>query len=43
MEESSCQPRLVYLAKLSFLIAGDTKTFYNEEKLKEFASTTEDT
>jgi hypothetical protein len=36
-KESNCQPRLVYPAKLSFLIEGEIKTFYNKEKLKEFA------
>jgi hypothetical protein len=37
--ESNCQPRLVYLAKESFLIEGEIKTFHNKEKLKEFATT----
>jgi hypothetical protein len=36
LRESNCQPRLVYSAKQSFLIEGETKTFYNKEKLKEF-------
>jgi hypothetical protein len=31
--------RLVYPAKLSFLIEGEIKTFYNKEKLKEFMTT----
>jgi hypothetical protein len=35
LKENNCQPRLVYPAKLSFLIEGDIKTFY-KEKLKEF-------
>jgi hypothetical protein len=30
-KENNCQPRLVYLAKLSFLIEGETKTFHNKE------------
>jgi hypothetical protein len=38
-KESNCQPRLVYPAKLSFLIEGKTKTFHNKEKLKEFMVT----
>jgi hypothetical protein len=38
-KESYCQPRLVYPAKLSFLIEGETKIFHNKEKLKEFATT----
>jgi hypothetical protein len=33
------QPRLVYPAKLSFLIEGEIETFHNKEKLKEFAMT----
>jgi hypothetical protein len=39
LKESNCQPRLVYPAKLSFLIEVETKTFNNKEKLKEFATT----
>jgi hypothetical protein len=39
LKESNCQPKLVYLAKLSFLLEGETKTFHNKEKLKEFATT----
>jgi hypothetical protein len=35
LKESSGQPRLVYPAKLSFLIEGEIKTFHNKEKLKE--------
>jgi hypothetical protein len=38
-KESNCQPRLVYSAKLSFLIEGEIKTFHNKEKLKEFETT----
>jgi hypothetical protein len=30
---------LVYLAKVSFLIKGEIKIFYNKEKLKEFVNT----
>jgi hypothetical protein len=37
-KESNCQPRLIYLAKLSFLIEGETKTLH-KEKLKEFVIT----
>jgi hypothetical protein len=40
LKESNCQPRLVYPAKLSFLIEEETKTFYNKEKLKESVTTT---
>jgi hypothetical protein len=39
LKENNCQPRLVYPAKLSFLIEGETKTFHNKEKLKEFVTT----
>jgi hypothetical protein len=38
-KESSCQPRLVYTAKLAFLIEGEIQTFHNKKKLKEFATT----
>jgi hypothetical protein len=37
-KQSNCQPRLVYLEKLSFIIEKEIKTFYNKEKLKEFAT-----
>jgi hypothetical protein len=33
--ENVCQPRLVYPAKLSLLIEGQSKTFHRE-KLKEY-------
>jgi hypothetical protein len=39
LKESNCQPRLVYTAKLSFLIEEETKTSHNKEKLKKFATT----
>jgi hypothetical protein len=38
-KESNCQPKLVYTAKLTFLIEGEIKTFHNKEKLREFATT----
>jgi hypothetical protein len=38
LKESNCQPRLVYPAKLSFLIEGEIKIFHNKEKFKEFAT-----
>jgi hypothetical protein len=31
LKENNCQPRLVYLAKLSFLIEGETKTFHSKK------------
>jgi Zn-finger domain-containing protein len=47
LKESNCQLRLVYPAKLSFLIEGEIKTFQNKEKAKGIhdyqTSTTEDT
>jgi hypothetical protein len=39
LKESNCQPRLLYLTKLPFLIKGEIKTFHNKEKPKEFATT----
>jgi uncharacterized protein YoxC len=39
LKESNCQPRLVYPAKLSFLIEGEIKTFHRKEKLREFVTT----
>jgi hypothetical protein len=39
LKESNCQFRLVFPAKLSFLIEGEIKTFHNKEKLKEFMTT----
>jgi hypothetical protein len=35
LKESNCQPRLVYIPKLSFLIEGEIKIFHNKEELKE--------
>jgi hypothetical protein len=39
LKENNCQPRLVYTAKLSFLIEGEMKIFHNKQKLKEFMTT----
>jgi hypothetical protein len=39
LKESNSQHKLVYSAKLSFIIEGETKTFHNKEKLKEFVTT----
>jgi hypothetical protein len=39
LKESNWQPRLLYLAKLSFLIEGEIKIIHNKKKLKEFATT----
>jgi hypothetical protein len=38
LKESNCQSKLLYPAKLSFLIE-EIKTFHNMEKVKEFATT----
>jgi hypothetical protein len=38
LKENNCQPRLVYLAKLCFLIEGEMKTFHSKQKLKEFVT-----
>jgi hypothetical protein len=34
LKESNCQSRLIYPAKLSFLMEGEIKTFHNKEKSK---------
>jgi hypothetical protein len=39
LKESNCQSRLVYPAKVTFLIEGEIKTLHNKEKLKELATT----
>jgi hypothetical protein len=39
LKENKCQHKLVYPAKLSFLVEREIKTFYNKEKLKEFVTT----
>jgi hypothetical protein len=39
LKENKCQPRLVYPAKLRFVIEGEIKTFNNKEKLKECETT----
>jgi hypothetical protein len=39
LTESNCQPTLVYLSKLCFLIEGEIKTFHNKKTLKEFVTT----
>jgi hypothetical protein len=35
-EKKYCHYRLVLLAKLFFMLEGESKTFYNKQKLKEF-------
>jgi hypothetical protein len=39
MKENSCQPRLLYPAKLSFIIEEEIKTFHDKQALKEFMTT----
>jgi hypothetical protein len=39
LREQKCQPRLTYLAKLSFTIDGETKIFYDKTKFKQYLST----
>ena len=39
LEEKIFQPRVLYLAKLSFRIEGKIKAFPNKQKVKEFVTT----
>ena len=39
LKEKKCQPRILYLAKLSFRIERDIKSFAHKQKLKEFITT----
>jgi hypothetical protein len=39
LKENNCQPRLIYPEKLTFLIEGEIKPFYNKQNLKEFMTT----
>jgi hypothetical protein len=34
LKENNCNPRVVYPAKLFFLIEGEIKTFHNQKKTK---------
>jgi hypothetical protein len=34
LKEDSCQPRLLYPAKVSFLIKGEIQTFHNKQKFR---------
>jgi hypothetical protein len=38
MKEHKCQPRLLYSAKLSITIDGETKIFYDKTKLTQYLS-----
>ena len=39
MNQKNMQPRILYPARLSFKIEGETKSFPNKQKLKEFVTT----
>ena len=39
LTEKNMQPRILYPARLSFRIDGETRTFQNEQKLKEYVTT----
>jgi hypothetical protein len=39
LREHKCQPRLLYLAKLSFTIDGEAKIFHNKTKFTQYRST----
>jgi hypothetical protein len=39
LNKNNCQPRLLYLTKLSFIIEGKMKSFHDKQKLREFMTT----
>jgi hypothetical protein len=39
LREHKCQPRLLYAAKLSFTIDGETKVFHDKTKLTQYLCT----
>jgi hypothetical protein len=39
LRENKCQPRLLYPAKLSITIGGETKVFHNKTKFTHYLST----
>ena len=39
MKEQNLQPRLLYLAKISFRYEGEIKSFTDKQKLREFSTT----
>ena len=39
MKENNLQPRLLYLAKISFRYEGEIKSFTDKQKLREFSTT----
>ena len=38
LKEKNCQPRILYPVQISFRNEGETKTFSDEEKLREFVA-----
>jgi hypothetical protein len=32
LKENNCKPRLIYLAKLSFMTEGEIKTYHDKQK-----------
>lgn len=42
LNEKNLQPRILYLARLSFRIEGEIKSFQDRKKLKEYVTTTPD-
>jgi hypothetical protein len=39
LREQKCQPRLLYLAKISIAIDGETKVFHDKTKFTQYLST----
>ena len=39
LNEKNMQPRILYPARISFIIEGEIKSFQDKQKLKEFAIT----
>ena len=39
MKEKNLQPRLLYLARISFKYEGEIKSFTDKQKLREFSTT----
>jgi hypothetical protein len=39
LNENNCNPRIFYLAKLSFKIGGAIKVFHDKQKLKQYMTT----
>jgi len=39
LKEKNLQPRLLYLAKISFIIDGEIKSLMDKQKLREFSTT----